>query len=79
MSRAKRTTGPATAKRPTKPNWRNNDDARYHGYPSWPSPESLHPGPRVTLAFVAGDEESQAIVDAYAFRFPVTVVSEVLQ
>ena len=40
----------------------------------WPAAPSLRVGPPVMDAVVTGSEEARAIVDSYAFRFPVTVV-----
>jgi len=43
-------------------------------FTSQPSPESLHPGPDTVLSAVSGNPSARAILDSYAFRFPVTIV-----
>jgi len=66
---------PAPSARPTaKQKVRRWTDAFDRSFPSWPSPESLHPGPQTVLGAVCGSPEQRAIVDAYAFRFPCTIV-----
>jgi hypothetical protein len=55
--------------------WRDISDSHHRTFPSQPSPESLHPGPDTTLRAICGSPESRAVVDAYAFRFPVTIVA----
>jgi len=74
MSKSSRPKNPTTTK---KPNWRNNDDATYHGYPTLPSAESLHPGPQTVLKAVAGDEEAQAIICSYGCRLPVITIDSI--
>jgi len=66
-------------KSPAKPlpPWRLNDDATYHGYPTLPSAESLHPGPQTVLKAVAGDEEAQAIICSYGCRLPVITIDSI--
>jgi hypothetical protein len=65
------------ANRKSRPSWRAYDDSRHRSFPSWPSPQSLHPNADTVISAVSGDRNARAIADAYAFRFPVTV-AEVL-
>jgi hypothetical protein len=66
------------AKTTRKLTWRDYADAVHRSFPSMPSPESLHPGPSTVERAVSGDDEARSIIDAYAFRFKVTI-REVLQ
>lgn len=77
MSRRKRTTAPQP--KSSQRTWRDYSDAMHRGFSKLPSPQSLHPDADTVFAAVSGDRHSRAIVDSYAFRFPVTVVSEVIQ
>jgi hypothetical protein len=55
--------------------WRDYDDSTHRRFTSHPSPESLHPGPQTILSAVCGNPGARAILDSYAFRFPVTIVA----
>jgi hypothetical protein len=55
--------------------WRDYSDSLHRSFPCRPDPESLHPGPETVLNAVAGSPEARAIVDAYAFRFPVRILA----
>jgi hypothetical protein len=59
-----------------KLSWRDYSDDAFRTFPAPPNPESLHPGPATVDRAVAGKEESRAIIDSYAFRFPVTIVED---
>lgn len=78
MSRRKRSAA-ATQPKPSQRSWRDYSDSLHRGFSRLPSPQSLHPDADTVFAAVSGDRHSRAIVDAYAFRFPVTVVAEVIQ
>jgi hypothetical protein len=64
----------AKAKSPRKPTWRDYEDALHRTFPARPNPESLHPGASTVERAITGNLEARAIMDSYAFRFPVTVV-----
>jgi hypothetical protein len=57
-----------------KLSWRDYNDASHRSFPNQPSPESLHPGPQTVLSAICGSPEARAIMNIYAFRFPVTIV-----
>jgi hypothetical protein len=67
----------STAK-PPKPirSWRDTPDCMHRSYTQRPNPESLHPDADTVLDAVGGNRIARAIVDAYAFRHPVTVVTD---
>lgn len=46
-------------------------------YPEWSRAESLNPDTKTMWNACLGDERAVAIVDSWAFRFPVTIVVEV--
>lgn len=64
---------------PRKRNWRSNDDSALRSFIVRPNAESLHPSAETVLAAVCGNPMSRSIIDSYAFRFPVRVMTEVLQ
>jgi|GEM_PF-4565845 len=67
---------PTPKSKPTPKSWRDIPDASHNNpLTSWPSPESLSPGPQTSFAAVCGNPEAKAIIDGYAFRFPVTIVA----
>jgi hypothetical protein len=58
--------------------WRDWPESAVRSFPAQPNPLSLNPGPEVVIAAVSGDPTARLVIDAYAFRFPVTI-AEVLQ
>ncbi len=64
----------AKAKTARKLSWRDFADSAHRSFPAQPNPESLHPGPSTVERAVSADDEARAIIDSYAFRFPVTIV-----
>jgi hypothetical protein len=64
----------AKSKTSHKTTWRDYSDANHRSFTTRPNPESLHPSASTATRAITGDEEAQAIIDAYAFRFPVTLV-----
>ena len=61
-----------------KPTWRFYPDGLHRSFPAQPNPESLRPGVSTVERAVSGNAEAQAILDSYAFRFPVTEVNYAL-
>jgi hypothetical protein len=60
---------------PSKDAWREISDHKHRSFATRPNPESLHPGPAtVERAAMTSNPEARAIIDSYAFRFPVTIV-----
>ncbi len=53
--------------------WRDNPDDRMRNFQSLPRPESLHPTETTMMLAASGDPEKIAIVDSWAFRFPVMI------
>jgi hypothetical protein len=56
--------------------WRDINDSVHRAFSQRPNPESLHPDADTVFASVSGSRTARAIVDAYAFRHPVTVVTD---
>jgi hypothetical protein len=69
---------PKSPKPKPKRTWRDIPDGLHRGFSGWPSPPSLHPDDSTIFDAVAGNIAARAVVDAWAFRFPVRIVSEVL-
>jgi hypothetical protein len=55
--------------------WRDYPDHLHRRFSQQPNPESLRPDHDTVLAAICGNPESRAIIDSYAFRFPVTVMA----
>ena len=62
-----------TALRRTR-SWRDTPGATHRKFNTSPSPESLHPGPETIIQAIIGNRNAREISNAYAFRFPVTIV-----
>lgn len=61
--------------KPTPRSWRDVSDSQHRSFTTRPNPESLHPGvATVERAAMTSNPEARAIIDSYAFRFPVTIV-----
>lgn len=75
MPRRKHHTAPTKPRQRSCPEYSDGPANRFH---RWPSPESLHPDADTVFNAICGNLSSRCIVDAYAFRFPVTIVQEVL-
>lgn len=57
--------------------WRDAPDEVLFALSSEPSngTESQHPGEQTILAYISGSERAAEIIEAWAFRFPVSVRS----
>jgi hypothetical protein len=55
--------------------WRDYNDSLHRSFPAQPNPESLRPDSGTVINAISGSPEARAIVDAYAFRFPVRILA----
>lgn len=68
---------PKVKKKSSRPHWRSIPDALLHGYPSWPSPESLHPDDWSVIKAAAGIPAAKVIAESYRCRLPVVIVESI--